>query len=34
MFKDLVKRLVHAGLTEDQASGKLLHAAETWRKAP
>jgi len=34
MFQDLLKRLVQAGLTEDQASNKMLHAAETWRKAP
>lgn len=34
MFQALLKRLVQAGLTEDQAGSKLLHAAETWRKAP
>jgi len=34
MFQELLKRLVQAGLTEDQASSKMLHAAETWRKAP
>ena len=34
MFQELLKRLVQAGLTEDQASTKMLHAAETWRKAP
>ena len=34
MFQGLLKRLVQAGLTEDQARSKMLHAAETWRKAP
>ena len=34
MFQDLLKRLVQAGLPEDQASSKMLHAADTWRKAP
>ena len=34
MFQELLKRLVRAGLTVDEASSKMLHAAETWRKAP
>jgi capsular exopolysaccharide synthesis family protein len=34
MFQELLKRLVQAGLSQDQASTKMLHAAETWRKAP
>lgn len=34
MFQELLRRLVQAGLSEDQASAKMLHAAETWRKAP
>ena len=34
MFQDLLDRLVQAGLTLEQARGKIIQAAETWRKAP
>ena len=34
MFQELLDRLVQAGLTLDQARGKIIQAAETWRKAP
>lgn len=34
MFQDLLDRLVQAGLTLEQARGKIVQAAETWRKAP
>ena len=34
MFQSLLKRLVQTGLSEEEASAKMLHAAETWRKAP
>ncbi len=34
MFQELLDRLVRAGLTLDQARGKMLQAAETWRQAP
>ncbi|MBE2203397.1 MAG: polysaccharide biosynthesis tyrosine autokinase [Chthoniobacterales bacterium] len=33
LFQNLLKRLVQTGLTEEEASAKMLHAAETWRKA-
>jgi hypothetical protein len=34
MFQELLDRLVQAGLTLEQARGKIIEAAETWRKAP